>query len=194
MGDAGHRRPAHTALAADSAASGHPHPGQPAAAAASWHPRGAAVHSAVLRCPQPALPPPGKQPAHAWLLPGCPSRPDPVPLCDCTSPHIPSVSCAPLQASWPFYLALSIFRLAAILAGVGARAAQGNASSRIAAQVPPAALVPPPQPQQLHALPARHHPVVVAGCCCRCCLGHQRFLCCGPCLPAYSLPLPAGRG
>ncbi|KAL4422623.1 hypothetical protein ABPG75_008820 [Micractinium tetrahymenae] len=41
----------------------------------------------------------------------------------------------PLQADWPFYLALSIFRLAAILAGVGARAAQGNASSRIAAQV-----------------------------------------------------------
>ncbi|KAI7835657.1 hypothetical protein COHA_010449 [Chlorella ohadii] len=41
----------------------------------------------------------------------------------------------PLQANWSFYLGLSIFRLASILAGVGARAAQGNASSRIAAQM-----------------------------------------------------------
>ncbi|GAB4815191.1 hypothetical protein N2152v2_002237 [Parachlorella kessleri] len=41
----------------------------------------------------------------------------------------------PLQADWPFYLALSLFRLCSILAGVGARAAQGNASSRIAGQV-----------------------------------------------------------
>ncbi|KAL4449032.1 hypothetical protein ABPG77_007749 [Micractinium sp. CCAP 211/92] len=49
----------------------------------------------------------------------------------CTARGLPY----PLQADWPFYLALSIFRLAAILAGVGARAAQGNASSRIAAQV-----------------------------------------------------------
>ena len=40
-----------------------------------------------------------------------------------------------LQADWPFYLALSLFRLCSILAGVGARAAQGNASSRIAGQV-----------------------------------------------------------
>jgi hypothetical protein len=40
-----------------------------------------------------------------------------------------------LQAPWPFYLALSLFRLASILAGVGARAAQGNASSRSAAQM-----------------------------------------------------------
>ena len=39
------------------------------------------------------------------------------------------------QANWAFYMSLSIFRLAAILAGVGARAAQGNASSAIAAQV-----------------------------------------------------------
>jgi len=36
-----------------------------------------------------------------------------------------------------FFLALSLFRLAAILAGVGARARQGNASSRIAHQVGP---------------------------------------------------------
>ena len=40
-----------------------------------------------------------------------------------------------MQADWPFYMGLSLFRAAAILAGVGARAAQGNASSRIAAQV-----------------------------------------------------------
>ncbi len=38
-----------------------------------------------------------------------------------------------LQADWPFYLALSLF--CSILAGVAARAAQGNASSRIAGQV-----------------------------------------------------------
>lgn len=41
----------------------------------------------------------------------------------------------PPARDWTFYLALSIFRAAAILVGVGARAAQGNASSRIAAQV-----------------------------------------------------------
>ena len=43
---------------------------------------------------------------------------------------------APPDASaLAFFLALSLFRLAAILAGVGARARQGNASSRIAHQV-----------------------------------------------------------
>ena len=45
-----------------------------------------------------------------------------------------ALSCA-AQANWSFYMALSIFRLASILAGVGARAAQGNASSASAAQV-----------------------------------------------------------
>lgn len=49
----------------------------------------------------------------------------------CQARGIPS----PLATDWRFYLALSLFRLASILAGVGARAAQGNASSRIAAQV-----------------------------------------------------------
>jgi hypothetical protein len=34
-----------------------------------------------------------------------------------------------------FYVALSMFRIAAILAGVGARAALGNASSAFAHQV-----------------------------------------------------------
>lgn len=39
----------------------------------------------------------------------------------------------PSHQDWSFYVSLSLFRLAAILAGVGARAAQGNASSRNAA-------------------------------------------------------------
>ena len=41
----------------------------------------------------------------------------------------------PEPAQHSFFLALALFRVAAILAGVGARAAQGNASSRNAAQV-----------------------------------------------------------
>lgn len=41
----------------------------------------------------------------------------------------------PPLPSLAFHLALSMFRIAAILAGVGARAAQGNASSAHAAQV-----------------------------------------------------------
>ena len=42
----------------------------------------------------------------------------------------------PLYAGdWEFYLALALFRLASILAGVGARAKAGNASSRIAEEV-----------------------------------------------------------
>ncbi len=38
-------------------------------------------------------------------------------------------------AEWPFYLAFSLFRLAAILQGVAARAAQGNAASADAKEV-----------------------------------------------------------
>jgi aminoglycoside phosphotransferase (APT) family kinase protein len=51
----------------------------------------------------------------------------------------------PPAADWAFFLALSLFRAAAILAGVGARARQGNASSAQAGAVresgprPPAA-------------------------------------------------------
>lgn len=41
----------------------------------------------------------------------------------------------PSPVDWPFYLSLSLFRLASILAGVGARAKQGNASSRVAGQM-----------------------------------------------------------
>ena len=41
----------------------------------------------------------------------------------------------PDATTYGFCLALSLFRMAAILAGVGARAAQGNASSRTAEQV-----------------------------------------------------------
>ena len=37
--------------------------------------------------------------------------------------------------TWSFFMALSLFRAAAILAGVGARAKLGNASSHRAAQV-----------------------------------------------------------
>ena len=41
----------------------------------------------------------------------------------------------PSPQDWAFFVALGIFRLAAILAGVGARARQGNASSARAAEV-----------------------------------------------------------
>ena len=41
----------------------------------------------------------------------------------------------PAPADWAFYLALSLFRLLSILAGVQARAKQGNASSRVAAAI-----------------------------------------------------------
>ena len=41
----------------------------------------------------------------------------------------------PDATTYGFCLALSLFRMAAILAGVGARAAQGNASSKTAEQV-----------------------------------------------------------
>ena len=41
----------------------------------------------------------------------------------------------PSPQEWAFFVALGLFRMAAILAGVGARARQGNASSARAAQV-----------------------------------------------------------
>ena len=41
----------------------------------------------------------------------------------------------PDPAAWSFFMALSLFRAAAILAGVGARAKLGNASSERAALV-----------------------------------------------------------
>ena len=46
---------------------------------------------------------------------------------------------APSPRDWAFFLALGLFRMAAILAGVGARARQGNASSARAAEVGSAA-------------------------------------------------------
>lgn len=42
---------------------------------------------------------------------------------------------APSPHDWSFFVALGLFRLAAISAGVGARAKLGNASSSRAAQV-----------------------------------------------------------
>ena len=41
----------------------------------------------------------------------------------------------PDASTYSFCMALSLFRIAAILAGVGARALQGNASSATASQV-----------------------------------------------------------
>ncbi len=41
----------------------------------------------------------------------------------------------PDAVTWSFFMALSLFRAAAILAGVGARARLGNASSHRAAEV-----------------------------------------------------------
>lgn len=74
-------------------------------------------------------------------IPGLPALPHPLPPGVPTEEAYVAAYCAargiphPLQADWPFYLALALFRLAAILAGVGARAKAGNASSRIAAQM-----------------------------------------------------------
>lgn len=47
----------------------------------------------------------------------------------------------PDSAAWSFFMALSLFRAAAILAGVGARAKLGNASSERAALVSAHSLV-----------------------------------------------------
>ncbi len=61
----------------------------------------------------------------------------------------------PPAAEWGFFLALSLFRAAAILAGVGARARQGNASSAQAGAVrgprPPAAAARRAQGRRSHA-------------------------------------------
>ena len=51
----------------------------------------------------------------------------------CKARGIPS----PDAQTWSFFVALSLFRAAAILAGVGARAKLGNASSERAALVRP---------------------------------------------------------
>lgn len=74
-------------------------------------------------------------------IPSLPSLPHPLPPGIPTEQQYIKMYCQerglpyPLKANWSFYLALSIFRLCSILAGVGARAAQGNASSQIAGQV-----------------------------------------------------------
>lgn len=60
----------------------------------------------------------------------------------------------PDPQTWSFFMALSLFRAAAILAGVGARAKLGNASSDRAALVRPTCNAP----------------------CCVCLLHHLRFL------------------
>jgi len=49
----------------------------------------------------------------------------------CTCRGVPP----PSSKDWPFYVSLAIFRLASILAGVGARAKQGNASSKVAGKM-----------------------------------------------------------
>jgi alkylation response protein AidB-like acyl-CoA dehydrogenase len=76
-------------------------------------------------------------------VPGLPRLPRPLPPGIPTEERYIARYCAARGApsplapggDWPFYLALSAFRLASILAGVGARAAQGNASSAGAAQM-----------------------------------------------------------
>ena len=74
-------------------------------------------------------------------IPSLPALPNPLPDGIPTEEQYIEMYCKarglqyPLAADWSFYLALSLFRLASILAGVGARAKAGNASSRIAAQM-----------------------------------------------------------
>ena len=61
------------------------------------------------------------------LAPGPPGAPGAAPSA--------TPGAAPGLAAWPFFLALSLFRAAAIFAGVAARAAAGNASSPHAAEL-----------------------------------------------------------
>jgi len=77
----------------------------------------------------------------AQQIPNLPALPRPLPDGIPTEEQYIEMYCKergikyPLSADWSFYLALALFRLASILAGVGARAKAGNASSRIAAEV-----------------------------------------------------------
>jgi acyl-CoA dehydrogenase len=77
----------------------------------------------------------------AQQIPNLPALPRPLPEGIPTEQQYIKMYCNargleyPLKADWPFYLALALFRLASILAGVGARARAGNASSRIAAEM-----------------------------------------------------------
>lgn len=71
-------------------------------------------------------------------IPGIPALPNPLPFgvpseteyilwyCEAAGIQVPG------REGFGFYVALALFRLASILAGVGARAAQGNASSKMA--------------------------------------------------------------
>ena len=74
-------------------------------------------------------------------IPTLPSLPSPLPAGVPSEEQLVASYAAargippPDPSALAFFLALSLFRLAAILAGVGARARQGNASSRIAHQV-----------------------------------------------------------
>jgi alkylation response protein AidB-like acyl-CoA dehydrogenase len=77
----------------------------------------------------------------AQQIPNLPALPRPLPAGIPTEEQYIQMYCKarglqyPLNADWSFYLALALFRLASILAGVGARAKAGNASSRIAAEM-----------------------------------------------------------
>lgn len=77
----------------------------------------------------------------AQQIPNLPALPRPLPDGIPTEEQYIEMYCKergikyPLSADWSFYIALALFRLASILAGVGARAKAGNASSRIAAEM-----------------------------------------------------------
>jgi alkylation response protein AidB-like acyl-CoA dehydrogenase/aminoglycoside phosphotransferase (APT) family kinase protein len=77
--------------------------------------------------PTPGLP---SLPPHGHLPDGIPTEAEFVQMY-CSARGVP----LPDPATWHFALALSLFRLASILAGVGARSRAGNASSTIAAAV-----------------------------------------------------------
>jgi alkylation response protein AidB-like acyl-CoA dehydrogenase/aminoglycoside phosphotransferase (APT) family kinase protein len=77
--------------------------------------------------PTPGLP---SLPPHGRLPDGIPTEAEFVQMY-CSARGVP----LPDPATWHFALALSLFRLASILAGVGARSRAGNASSAIAAAV-----------------------------------------------------------
>jgi aminoglycoside phosphotransferase (APT) family kinase protein len=62
---------------------------------------------------------------------GLPLEPDYI-ACYCEST---GMDCASLLKDWPFYLAFNLFRLSAILQGIGHREREGTASSASAREI-----------------------------------------------------------
>lgn len=78
---------------------------------------------------------------HLLKVPGLPFLPKPLPEGIPTEAELLELYCqlagreAPTKKEWIFYLGLGLFRVCSIVAGVGARAAKGNASAANAAEL-----------------------------------------------------------